>query len=211
MPSMSDISPMQNFPLGLVFARAMLILPDLMGLNTELLSEGFKQWRRLRLATVLSHSSAIWVWAYQVSPITSSESFWRMARVLLLLWNSPGLHTGGYTHPCQVPPSLWMGFFICCNSQEMVCGVWVGPRGRSVTTHGRSCCSARSQPAKGMVLKGEVPPLLPSCSTASLGDAQVVPSRSYLEVILPLILLHWCNLFHCRISENSQESVLMLT
>lgn len=43
MPSMSDISPMQNFPLGLVFARAMLILPDLMGLNTELLSEGFKQ------------------------------------------------------------------------------------------------------------------------------------------------------------------------
>lgn len=56
-----------------------------------------------------------------------------------------------------------------------------------------------------------------SCSAASLGDAQVVPSRAHLEVMFacdfalsPLILLHRCNLFCCRISENSQESVIIL-
>lgn len=104
--------------------------------------------------------------------------------------------------PCPVPPSC-VGIY--CNSQEMVCDVWVGWRGRSVTTNGRSCSSAGSQPTKEMV---------PSCSAASLGDAQVVPSRAHLEVIFPcgfaLFPLHWCNLFHCRISENSQESVLTL-
>lgn len=43
MPSVRDINPMQNFPLGLAFPSAILIQADLMGLNSEPLGEGSKQ------------------------------------------------------------------------------------------------------------------------------------------------------------------------